>query len=99
MNTTIKKIVREVYLGHEFTTNDLVSFKFCAQKRLLFIEELGNGEIIVDMTQHSMEMLYELFKYILEDNGDHLWVEDVSEDVLYASKTIGKLQNMMKTNC
>ena len=46
MNTTIKKIVREVYLGHEFTTNDLVSFKFCAQKRLLFIEELGNGEIL-----------------------------------------------------
>lgn len=72
MNTKIKKKVEQVYKGHTFTTNDFIEFDFDAQKRLMHIKSEFTGEgITFDMTQHSMEMLYKLFKYILEDNGDH----------------------------
>jgi hypothetical protein len=71
-NNTVKKVVREVYLGHRFTTNDFVSFEYDAVKGLMTINDVYNNiEIKFDMTQHSMEMLYKLFKYVLEDNGDH----------------------------
>lgn len=72
MNTKIKKIVEEVYKGHTFTTNDFVEFHYDAQKGLMTIKDIYNSsEVMFDMTNHSMEMLYKLFKYILEDNGDH----------------------------
>ena len=73
----VYKLVEKKHLGYRYTTVDFITFETSKDKHQLIIgciPELGN--IKVDLTPKTIEMLYELFRYLKTDLEEAEQIDD-----------------------
>ena len=66
----INKLVEKKHLGYRCVTVDKVIFETDNTKGLLIVDDIKD-RILIDLTSHTIETLYEFFRYLKSDlEGD-----------------------------
>lgn len=65
----INKLIVKKHIGYSCVTVDKVIFETNKEKSRLTIDNF-DGKIFIDLTPHTIDTLYELFRYIKSDLDD-----------------------------
>lgn len=66
MKVDIKKLVEKKHLGYRCNTVDMIQFETSVDKSVLTIDDF-RSIVQVDLTPHTIEMLYKFFRYLKSD--------------------------------
>ncbi len=72
----VYKLVEKKHLGYRYTTVDFVTFESIKDQHRLVISACNNRVIRVDLTPKTIEMLYELFRYLKTDLEEAEQIDD-----------------------
>lgn len=70
MTNKVHKLVKKEFIGYRYTTLDKVIFETCEETNLLAIDDLNGNRVLVQIDEHTVEMLFEFFRYLKEPSGD-----------------------------